>query len=221
MKKFALTAVLTLALMPSAQASTRLVTAPKCEEPVPTRSYEKSTMTYGVSIDLRGCPWWDGSPINLVASLSRLAGTGEEGTSTATICGGWPAKHDDAKNGTDDGHGRDGDLNEPGDEDTVDNADGNDNDADSDEARGGRHKRENADEEATGDDNEGNDAHGFEAASASDDRFTCDVTTALEHPSAELALYRGEVTYPWKDGPKTVGFSAYCASPGGLCRDGQ
>jgi hypothetical protein len=212
MKKFALTAILTIALMPSAQASTRLVTAPKCEEPVPLRSYEKSTMTYGLSIDLRGCPWWDGSPINLVASLSCLAGTGEEGTSTATICGGWPAKDGDA--GKDDGHGTDQD--EPGDKDTVDDTDQDADDGNRDNGRGRDRKRESADDEAAGDDSEG-----FEAASASDDRFTCDVTTALEHPSAELALYRGEVTYPWKDGPKTVGFSAYCASPGGLCRDGE
>jgi hypothetical protein len=218
MKKFALVALLTFALVPSAEASTRVVASPECEEPVPLRNYEEGTMTYGVSIDLRGCPWWNGSPIQLAASLSRLDGTGEEGTTTATVCGGWPARNDDAG----DGHGEDGDQDEPGDKDAVDDVDEGAGDNDADNKRGRDRKRESAeDKEATGNESEGDDAGGFQAASASDDRFSCDVTTALEHPSAEVAIYRGEVTYPWKDGPKTVGFSAYCASPAGLCRDGQ
>lgn len=198
-RKLPVLVVLASLAMPTAQASTRLVTGPKCEEPVPTRSYEGRAMTYGLSIDLSACWWWNGSPIQLVASLSRLDGTGEEGTTTGTVCGGWPeSSHDTDGDGGGKRADKSPDKEADGPADEPDDA--------ADNGRGGRH------------DEEGDD---FQASSASESRFTCEVSTALEHPSAEVALYRGEITYPWKDGEKTVGFSAYCASPGGFCRDGQ
>jgi hypothetical protein len=48
---------------------------------------------------------------------------------------------------------------------------------------------------------------------------TCEVGVELEHPPVEVARYRGEITFPWRDGPRTVGFTVYCASPGSLCRE--
>jgi hypothetical protein len=48
---------------------------------------------------------------------------------------------------------------------------------------------------------------------------SCEVDVELEHPPVEVARYRGEVTFPWRDGPRTVGFTVYCASPGSVCRE--
>jgi hypothetical protein len=47
---------------------------------------------------------------------------------------------------------------------------------------------------------------------------SCQVATDLEHPAVEAALYRGQVTYPWTDGNRTVTFAALCG-PGGGCVD--
>ena len=48
---------------------------------------------------------------------------------------------------------------------------------------------------------------GFEAASP-----TCDVMAALDHPSTEVARYRGEATYPWEGGIETDTFEIFCVS---------
>jgi hypothetical protein len=44
---------------------------------------------------------------------------------------------------------------------------------------------------------------------------TCAVSVALEHPAVEGALYRGQVTYPWEGGGRTVHFAALCGPQAG------
>jgi hypothetical protein len=44
---------------------------------------------------------------------------------------------------------------------------------------------------------------------------TCDVSVGLGHPAVEAALYRGQVTYPWEGGDRTVGFTALCGPQAG------
>jgi hypothetical protein len=41
-----------------------------------TRDYLPETMTYRLHLDLGGCPWWDGSPRELVVELARDDGSG-------------------------------------------------------------------------------------------------------------------------------------------------
>jgi hypothetical protein len=211
MRKFTLAVLTTVLAMPalSAGASTRLVATPKCEEPVPTRQYDGQAITYGISIDLTGCWWWDGSPIQLEATLSRLDGTGEEGSTTVVLCGGRVLGEDRAS-------GED----EAVDDDAKDRPD--------DTGPRGDARQDRADRDPDEGDDAGDDVGHREdggtskVASETDDtrRSTCEVATGLDHPPAELARYRGEVTYPWRDGPRAVSFTAYCASPGSVCRDG-
>jgi hypothetical protein len=106
-------------------------------------------MLYRVEIDLSGCDWWDGSPIQLDVSLSRLDAEGEESANVVTLCGVGPKV-------------------------------------------AGKRARDHA---------------------------TCETTVALEHPGIELARYRGEATYPWRDGPRTMGFEIVCASPPNHCQE--
>jgi hypothetical protein len=47
----------------------------------------------------------------------------------------------------------------------------------------------------------------------------CEVGVELEHPPVEVARYRGEITFPWKDGEKTLGFTVVCNSPTLRCQD--
>lgn len=129
--------------------------APPCQQPVPARGYEGQVMTYGLEIDLIGCDWWDGGPIRLAASLSRLDGTGEYGTTSIALCGARIIADD----GTDEPPAR--------------------------------------------------------------PAPTCAITAALEHPPAKIAFYKGEVTYPWRDGDVTVKFQALCGGIGtaAKCQD--
>jgi hypothetical protein len=48
---------------------------------------------------------------------------------------------------------------------------------------------------------------------------SCETRLDLEHPGVELARYRGEVTYPWRDGDRTTGFTVFCTSPALQCED--
>lgn len=180
MRKFALTvltaAVMAVPLVP-ATASTRLVSAPSCEEPAPTRRYDARGMTYGLAVDYAGCWWWDGSPIQLEATLSRLDGTGEEGSTTVVLCGG------------------------------VESAERSDEPAD-----------DQAPEVESG--GYGRPARSVRPEWSRARSATCDVSTGLEHPAVEFARYRGEITYPWRNGPRTVNFVAFCTSPGRVCREG-
>jgi hypothetical protein len=41
---------------------------------------------------------------------------------------------------------------------------------------------------------------------------------AIEHPPAEAAYYRGEVTFPWEGRQRTMSFTALCGQPAG-CLD--
>ena len=46
----------------------------------------------------------------------------------------------------------------------------------------------------------------------------CEVQVALEHPPVEAAYYRGEVSFPWEGGRRTLSFTAVCGPPAG-CSD--
>lgn len=46
----------------------------------------------------------------------------------------------------------------------------------------------------------------------------CEVQVAIEHPPVEVAYYRGEVSFPWDGGRRTLSFIAVCGQPAG-CLD--
>lgn len=46
----------------------------------------------------------------------------------------------------------------------------------------------------------------------------CGVEVTMDHPPMEAARYRGEISFPWQGGVRTVGFTALCG-PGGGCVD--
>jgi hypothetical protein len=68
---------------------------PVCQEPVVSREYTTETMTYRLSIDLHGCDWWDGSPLTLVAFLTRDDGKTEEGAFAPMACMGVVGNEED------------------------------------------------------------------------------------------------------------------------------
>ena len=43
----------------------------------------------------------------------------------------------------------------------------------------------------------------------------CEVQVALEHPPVEAAHYRGEISFPWEGGRRTLSFTAVCGPPAG------
>jgi hypothetical protein len=49
--------------------------------------YGPDDMSYFVEIDLSGCDWWDGSPIQLDVTLARLGAEGEEVSDVVIHCG--------------------------------------------------------------------------------------------------------------------------------------
>lgn len=59
-----------------------------CAEPVVSREYTTEAMIYRLTIDLHGCDWWDGSPLSLVAVLSRDDGEAEDFTFSPVACTG-------------------------------------------------------------------------------------------------------------------------------------
>jgi hypothetical protein len=69
--------------------------APACREPQVTREYTHEVMSYRLTIDLHGCDWWDGSPLTLVAFLSRDDGQTEEGAFSPMACMGVVGNEDD------------------------------------------------------------------------------------------------------------------------------
>lgn len=148
MKKLAL-ALLTATLLGLPASPALAAEQPvDCQEPIPVGSYDDAHMTYGVTVDFSECSWWDGSPIQLDATLSRLDAEGEEVANVVTRCGALAF----------------GDV-------------------------------------------------------SREELSTCEVDVELEHPPVEVARYRGEVTFPWRDGPRTIGFTAYCVSPGARCHE--
>jgi hypothetical protein len=72
------------------------------------------------------------------------------------------------------------------------------------------------DDPATDDDTDALDDGKFEAAGRS-----CSVSVGMEHPPVEVGRYRGELSWPWKDGTVTASFEAVCvATPlGGHCKE--
>jgi hypothetical protein len=38
---------------------------------------------------------------------------------------------------------------------------------------------------------------------------------AIDHPAVEVAYYRGEVSFPWDGGRRTLSFTALCGQPAG------
>jgi hypothetical protein len=111
--------------------------------------YGPDDMSYFIEIDLSGCDWWDGSPIQLDVTLARLGAEGEEVADVVTLCG-----------------------------------------------VGARAE----------------DAHRYRTTS-------CETRVDLEHPGVELARYRGEVTYLWRDGEQSTGFTVFCTAPALQCHD--
>ena len=74
---------------PAASAATdHVVAVAACAEPTPQRDYDANSLTYGLAMDVSGCDWWDGAPIELVADVGRLDGTGEQGAASFVLCGG-------------------------------------------------------------------------------------------------------------------------------------
>jgi hypothetical protein len=243
MRKFAvLLTVFALLVMPAAGASTRLVATPSCEEPVPSRHYDAEGMSYGMEMDLAGCWWYDGGPIQLEATLSRLDGTGEEGSTSVVLCGGRvlgeerSSRHDRAGDGEeaiDEDAGEEDDARD--DTHDTDKADETD-EADDEDARNedaGDEEEDASSEDGAGepeagddkvDEGSGNGGGRSRVAAAGDveqtTRSSCEVVTVLEHSPAEVARYSGEIKYPWKNGPRTVGFTAYCSSPVKVCHEG-
>jgi len=61
--------------------------ASSCEEPEPTRSYDKDSLDYGLALDLSGCDWWEGGQIELTASLTRFSLLDDATTVTNRLCG--------------------------------------------------------------------------------------------------------------------------------------
>lgn len=61
-----------------------------CVEPVPQRNYGPDRAVYALVMDLGGCDWWDGGPIALEATLSRLDGSGETAATRIAVCGAFP-----------------------------------------------------------------------------------------------------------------------------------
>jgi hypothetical protein len=57
-----------------------------CAAPVPTFSYGKGVLAYGVEVDYSGCAWWDGQMIELSAMVERLDLDGE-GVAVSVLCG--------------------------------------------------------------------------------------------------------------------------------------
>jgi hypothetical protein len=47
----------------------------------------------------------------------------------------------------------------------------------------------------------------------------CAVEVSIDHPSPELAHYRGEITFPWEGDRRTVSFTALCGGNAGGCID--
>lgn len=64
--------------------------AAACREPRLERVYDHQAFGLRLAVDLSGCGWWDGGPIQLAAELSRLGGAGEEGAGSFTVCGVHP-----------------------------------------------------------------------------------------------------------------------------------
>jgi hypothetical protein len=69
--------------------------ATTCQEPVVSREYTTESMTYRLSIDLHGCDWWDGSPLMLVAFLSRDDGETVESGFSPQACEGVVGNEED------------------------------------------------------------------------------------------------------------------------------
>jgi hypothetical protein len=67
-------------------ASAQPAGSPGCPLPSPQRSYDDSQLHYQMGVDLSGCDWWDGSPIQLEATLERIDPAGGEGATRIVRC---------------------------------------------------------------------------------------------------------------------------------------
>ncbi|MGH9034250.1 MAG: hypothetical protein ACRD0O_00670 [Acidimicrobiia bacterium] len=57
---------------------------------------------------------------------------------------------------------------------------------------------------------------GAEPAAEPEPINICDIEIVMEHPSTELARYRGEITYPGPNGNESQRFAAWCGTVAGL-----
>jgi hypothetical protein len=126
-----------------------------CTQPVPERRYTDDTLIYLLSVDLTGCDWWDGSPIQLEAGLERVDGTEGDGAWSGALCGAVFAVPPDTGDGS------------------------------------------------------------STPPTARSKSGTCDVQVTIEHPAVEAAYYRGEVSFPWDGGRRTLTFTALCGQAAG------
>jgi hypothetical protein len=105
MKRLAAAGILAMIALPGSPALA-LDEAPRkgspqpgvCAEPVVSREYTTEAMVYRLTVDLHGCDWWDGSPLTLVAFMTRDDGQSEEFAFAPQACS--------AELGEDDSDGR-------------------------------------------------------------------------------------------------------------------
>ena len=58
-----------------------------CAEPEPSLDYQRLRIVYRMDVDLGGCSWWDGEPIEMSATLSRSDGISPDTMAQAgTVC---------------------------------------------------------------------------------------------------------------------------------------
>jgi hypothetical protein len=92
MKRLAIAGILLALALPASPAlageEAEKPPATTCQEPVVSREYTNHSMTYRLTVDLHGCDWWDGSPLSLVAVLSRDDGETEDFTFSPVACTG-------------------------------------------------------------------------------------------------------------------------------------
>ena len=156
-----------------------------CALPAAERSYTRDQLVYRLALDLTDCDWWDGSPVQLDATVERVDPTGGHGTGSFVMCAALTAPGgatSDTERATSDENA------------TVDADDGADvNDATPKPAP-------NAEE------------HPPTTALRSG---LCAVEVSVDHPSPEAAHYTGEITFPWQGERRTVSFNAFCGGAAG------
>ena len=79
-------ALATVMLIPG-PASAAKDASRSCAQPEAERTYTPQSMRYRMSIDLSGCSWWEGTPIQMSAAIERITTGGSDGVGSGTGCG--------------------------------------------------------------------------------------------------------------------------------------
>lgn len=82
-----------LSLSPASAAAADDGDASACRHPELERLYDEESFFVRLVLDLSGCEWWDGSPIQLEATLMRHDGEDGYAATSFTVCGVSPT-HD-------------------------------------------------------------------------------------------------------------------------------